>query len=361
MVDLKTQYELLKGDINEAVNEVLISTNFIQGPNVKQFEKEIANYFDVDSKSVFSVGSGTDALHLSLLALNPDPDDEIITTPFSFISSAWPASYTNCKLVFVDIDPHTFNIDLKLLEKAISKKTRAIIPVHLFGQTVNIPRIKEMINREKIVIIEDCAQAFGAQIKDKKVGTYGDFGCFSFFPSKNLGAYGDGGLIISNNSKYSEKISMLRNHGSNRRYYHDIVGFNSRLDEIQAAILRVKLQHIDRFNQLRRNVATQYNLQIKNPNIKLPSISKYCDHVFHQYTILNRNRDELQTYLHENAVSSAIYYPIPIHKQTVYKSSQINTTLKNAEEIATKCLSIPIYPELGVDDIKYIANLINKF
>ena len=361
MVDLKTQYELLKSEINEAINEVLISTNFIQGPNVKQFEKEIANYFSVDSKNVFSVASGTDALHLSLLALSPNPDDEIITTPFSFISSAWPASYTNCKLVFVDIDPHTFNIDLKLLEKAISKKTKAIIPVHLFGQTVDIPQIKEMITGKKIAIIEDCAQAFGAQIKEKKVGTFGDFGCFSFFPSKNLGAYGDGGLIISNNSEYSEKISMLRNHGSNRRYYHDIVGFNSRLDEIQAAILRVKLQHIDRFNNLRKNVATQYNSQIKNSSVTLPSISNYCDHVFHQYTILNNNRDELQSYLHENGVSSAIYYPIPIHKQNVYKSSQMNTTLRNAEEIATKCLSLPIYPELGVDDVNYIANLINKF
>ena len=361
MVDLKTQYELLKSDINKAINEVLVSTNFIQGPNVKQFEKEIANYFSVDSKSIFSVGSGTDALHLSLLALNPDPDDEIITTPFSFISSAWPASYTNCKLVFVDIDPNTFNINLQLLEKAISKKTRAIIPVHLFGQTVDIPQIKEMITGKKIAIIEDCAQAFGAQIKNKKVGTFGDFGCFSFFPSKNLGAYGDGGLIISNNSEYSEKISMLRNHGSNRRYYHDIVGFNSRLDEIQAAILRVKLQHIDRFNHLRKNVATQYNSQIINSGVTLPSISDHRDHVFHQYTILNNTRDELQSYLHENGVSSAIYYPIPIHKQNVYKSSQTNTTLKNAEEIATKCLSLPIYPELEADDVKYIANLINKF
>ena len=161
--------------------------------------------------------------------------------------------------------------------------------------------------------------------------------------------------------EYSEKISMLRNHGSNRRYYHDIVGFNSRLDEIQAAILRVKLQHIDRFNHLRKNVATQYNSQIKNSSVTLPSISNSCDHVFHQYTILNNNRDELQSYLHENGVSSAIYYPIPIHKQTVYKSSQTNTTLRNAEEIATKCLSLPIYPELRVDEVNYIANLINKF
>ena len=361
MVDLKTQYELLKSEIDEAINEVIVSTNFIQGPNVKQFEKEIANYFSVDSKSIFSVASGTDALYLSLLALSPDPDDEIITTPFSFISSAWPASYANCKLVFVDIDPHTFNIDLQLLEKAISKKTKAIIPVHLFGQTVDIPQIKEMITGEKIVIIEDCAQAFGAQIKNKKVGTFGDFGCFSFFPSKNLGAYGDGGLIISNNNEYSEKISMLRNHGSNRRYYHDIVGFNSRLDEIQAAILRVKLQHIDRFNHLRKNVAAQYNSKINNSRITLPSIVNDCDHVFHQYTILNNNRDELQSYLQENGVSSAIYYPIPIHKQNVYKSSQANTNLKNAEEIATKCLSLPIYPELEINDVNYIANLINKF
>ena len=347
MVDLKTQYELLKSDINEAINEVLVSTNFIQGPNVKQFEKEIANYFSVDSKSIFSVASGTDALHLSLLALSPDPDDEIITTPFSFISSAWPASYTNCKLVFVDIDPHTFNIDLQLLEKAISKKTRAIIPVHLFGQTVDIPQIKEMITGKKIAIIEDCAQAFGAQIKDKKVGTFGDFGCFSFFPSKNLGAYGDGGLIISNNSEYSEKISMLRNHGSNRRYYHDIVGFNSRLDEIQAAILRVKLQHIDRFNHLRKNVATQYNSQIKNSSVTLPSIGNDCDHVFHQYTILNNNRDELQSYLHENGVSSAIYYPIPIHKQNVYKSSQVNTYSKKCRRNSNKMFVTSDIPRIG--------------
>ncbi len=361
MVDLKTQYELLKSDINKAVNEVLISTNFIQGPNVKQFEREIANYFAIDPKNVFSVASGTDALYLSLLALDPKPDDEIITTPFSFISSAWPASYAHCKLVFVDIDPHTFNIDLKLLEKAITKKTRAIIPVHLFGQTVDIPYISKMIDGEKIAIIEDCAQAFGAQINNKKVGTFGDFGCFSFFPSKNLGAYGDGGLIITNKSEYAENISMLRNHGSNRRYYHDIVGFNSRLDEIQAAILRVKLQHIDRFNNLRKNVATEYSSKIKNSNVKLPTVSNHCDHVYHQYTVLNDKRDELQSYLGENNVSSAIYYPIPIHKQDVYKSSQRNVILKHAEETATKCLSLPIYPELSVEHINYIANLINKF
>tara|TARA_B100000575_G_C23140610_1_gene663644 strand:+ start:2686 stop:3780 length:1095 start_codon:yes stop_codon:yes gene_type:complete len=361
MVDLKTQYELLKEDINKVVNDVLKSSQFIQGPNVNKFEQEIANYFSIESENVFSVASGTDALHLSLLTLNPKPDDEIITTPFSFISSAWPASYANCKLVFVDIDPVTFNMDVTKLEEVITDKTKAIIPVHLFGQVLDVAYIKEIVQGKDIAIIEDCAQAFGAKLNGKQVGTIGDFGCFSFFPSKNLGAYGDGGLILSNNSAKSKTITMLRNHGSSRRYHHDIIGFNSRLDEIQAAVLRIKLKHIDGFNDARKKIAMQYNDEINNPRVTAPSISKNFDHVFHQYTILTNNRDDLQTYLRENGVSSAIYYPIPIHKQNVYKSSHANVALKNAEDVAQKCLSLPIYPELKSDDVSYIANLVNKF
>ena len=249
MVNLRSQYNNLKEHINREVNSVLESTQFINGPNVKRLEERIKDLFN--AKYVLSCASGTDALQISMDALKIGPGDEVITTPFTFISTAWAISYCGARPIFVDIDPKTFNIDLNHVQEAITNKTKAVIPVHLFGQPVDMHALKDICKNREIKIIEDCAQSFGSKISGNYTGTFGDFGCYSFFPSKNLGAYGDGGLIVTNDKALAKKVSMLRNHGSQERYHHDIVGYNSRLDEIQAAILNVKLEHFDSFNQKR--------------------------------------------------------------------------------------------------------------
>ncbi len=358
MVDLKAQQNMLAGEINTEVLKVLDSTKFILGPNVNNFENEVKDYLKV--KYAHTVASGTDALHLSLAALDINPGDEVITTPFSFISTAWAITYCGATPVFVDINPKTFNIDPLQVEKAITNKTRAIIPVHLFGQTADIQQLQLMTKNTKISIVEDCAQSFGAKVNNIQTGCFGDFGCFSFFPSKNLGAYGDGGLIVTNNSKLSEKILMLRNHGSKKRYHHNIVGYNSRLDEIQAAILRVKLKYIDEFNNSRKNIANIYTTNINNKKITTPHKSQNSDHVYHQYTLLADDRNLLQEFLTKNNISTAIYYPIPIHKQEVYKKNYGNIFLPNTEMIANSCLSIPIYPELIEEKVNFICKTINS-
>ena len=358
MVDLKAQQNMLSSEINTEVLKVLDSTKFILGPNVNNFENEIKEYLNV--KYAHTVASGTDALHLSLAALEVKPGDEVITTPFSFISTAWAITYCGATPVFVDINPKTFNIDPFEVEKAITKKTKAIIPVHLFGQTADIEQLKIITENKNISIVEDCAQSFGAKINNIHTGCFGDFGCFSFFPSKNLGAYGDGGLIVTNNSELSKKILMLRNHGSKKRYHHNIVGYNSRLDEIQAAILRVKLKYIDKFNDSRKNVASIYSNTIKNYKVTVPYKSNDSDHVYHQYTVLSESRNILQDILKKNDISTAIYYPIPIHKQEVYKQNHGNLHLPNTDSVSNNCLSLPIYPELTEEKIKFICKTINS-
>ena len=358
MVDLKAQQNMLSREINKEVLKVLDSTKFILGPNVNNFENEIKEYLNV--KYAHTVASGTDALHLSLAALEIKSGDEVITTPFSFISTAWAITYCGATPVFVDINPKTFNIDPFEVEKAITKKTKAIIPVHLFGQTADIEQLKIITENKNISIVEDCAQSFGAKINNIHTGCFGDFGCFSFFPSKNLGAYGDGGLIVTNNSELSKKILMLRNHGSKKRYHHNIVGYNSRLDEIQAAILRVKLKYIDKFNNSRKNIASIYSNTIKNNKVTVPYKSKDSDHVYHQYTVLSESRNLLQDILTKNDISTAIYYPIPIHKQEVYKQNHGNLHLPNTDDVSNNCLSLPIYPELTEEKIKFICKTINS-
>ena len=357
MVNLKAQHEKYKVEINQAILKVLDSTQFINGPNVKSLEEEIRSLFN--ARYIFSCASGTDSLQMAVEALKIGPGDEIITTPFTFISSAWAISYCGATPVFVDIHPKTFNIDLDQIENAITNKTRAIIPVHLFGQPVDMKKLISICEPKNIKIIEDCAQSFGAKIKEKYTGTFGDFGCFSFFPSKNLGAYGDGGLVITNDEEYARIISMLRNHGSNRRYHHDIVGYNSRLDEIQAAILRIKLRHIDFFNNERLRVASTYTKFFQGESkIILPHADKIGQHVYHQYTILIENREKIQKILSEHDISSAIYYPIPLHKQKVYEKNHGNDYLPISESVSKNCLSLPIYPELKNHEIEKISRLI---
>lgn len=357
MVNLKAQHDKYKEEINHEILKVLDSTQFINGPNVNSLEEEIKSFFN--SKYVFSCASGTDSLQMAVEALKIGPGDEIITTPFTFISSAWAISYSGATPVFVDIDPKTFNIDLNQIESSITSRTKAIIPVHLFGQPVDIEKLISICQFKNIKIIEDCAQSFGAKIKEKHTGTFGDFGCFSFFPSKNLGAYGDGGLITTNDEELAKLISMLRNHGSNKRYHHDIVGYNSRLDEIQAAILRVKLRHINFFNNERQRVASTYTRIFQDiSNITVPYTDNIGEHVYHQYTILINDREKIQKILSEQEIASAIYYPIPLHKQKVYEKDHGNNYLPIAESVSKNCLSLPIYPELENHDVEKIASLI---
>ncbi len=360
MVDLKIQYEAIKDEINKTVLDVLQSTNFILGPHGKALEEEVARYHHV--KHAIAVASGTDALHLALLAAGIKHGDEVITTPFTFIATAEAISYVGAVPVFVDIRPDTFNMDITKIEAAITSKTKAIIPVHLYGHPVEMDGLMQIAARHKLRVIEDCAQSFGAEYQGKKTGAFGDIGCFSFFPSKNLGCYGDGGMVTTDDSRLAEHLLSLRNHGSRVRYYHDEIGFNSRLDEIQAAILRIKFKYIDEYNTKRNANAALYAKYLSVPGIQLPTEQKDTKHVFHQYTIRVGNRDAVKQKLDAGKVtSSMIYYPVPLHLQTAYKELGMKSgSLPVAEQAAQEVLSLPMYPELKEDQIRQVAEALKK-
>lgn len=364
MVDLKTQFREIEAEIRERLDEIFRSTQFILGPNVDALEKEVASYHGVS----FGVGlaSGTDALHLSLRAIGIGPGDEVITTPFTFIATAEAISYTGAKPVFVDIDPLTFNIDPSKIEKGITSKTKAILVVHLFGLSANMDKILTVAKGYNLKVIEDCAQAFGAEYKEKKIGTFGEVGCFSFFPSKNLGCYGDGGMVITNNRDINERIRLLRNHGSKKRYYHSEIGFNSRLDEIQATVLRVKLNRIDEYNKKRREKAGLYSERLKGIPIQTPCEPQDCYHVYHQYTIripsVHSNlRDRVSESLASRSIASTIYYPLPLHLQEVYRFlCYRNGDLPVSEVASEEVLSLPIYPEITEEEIDLVCDTIKE-
>ena len=360
MVDLKIQYEAIHDEIMNAVQGVIQSTHFILGPQGKALEESIAAYHGV--KHAIAVASGTDALHLALLAAGVKRGDEVITTPFTFIATAEAASYIGAVPVFVDIDPITYNIDISKIEAAITKKTKAIIPVHLYGAPVEMDGLMELAKKHGLKVIEDCAQSFGAEYRGKKTGAFGDIGCFSFFPSKNLGAYGDGGMVVTDDAKLAEHMHSLRNHGSRVRYYHDEIGYNSRLDEIQAAILRIKFKHIDEYNAKRRNNAFLYNKFLSGTAIQTPSEQDGTKHVFHQYTIRIKNRDAVKQKLDAgNVTSSMIYYPVPLHLQAAYKDLGMKPgSLPKAELAAQEVLSLPMYPELTEEQIRLVADAVKK-
>jgi dTDP-4-amino-4,6-dideoxygalactose transaminase len=358
MVDLQRQYRILKDDIDAAIQAVLDGAQFILGPNVAELEKEIAAYHDVSH--AIGVASGTDALLLALRACGIGAGDEVITTPFTFIATADVLPLLSAVPVFADIASETFNIDPHKIEEKITGKTKAIIPVHLFGHPVDMDPIVRLAQKYNLKIIEDCAQAFGATYHGKKVGAIGDCGCFSFFPSKNLAGYGDGGIIITNNDDTAKHIRLLRNHGSAVRYHHTILGYNSRLDEIQAAIIRVKMKKIDEFNQQRRINADLYRALIKRDDVSLPVEMPGYKHVYHQFTIRSKNRDGIMNALKNNNISSAIYYPVPLHKQEVFIYRNISSeNLVNSELCAAEVLSLPMFPELEKEEVQYISNVIN--
>ncbi|MGV8058441.1 MAG: DegT/DnrJ/EryC1/StrS family aminotransferase [Smithellaceae bacterium] len=359
MVNLKRQYHALKAEIDAAVSDVLEQTQFILGPNVGKLEEEVAAYHGLPY--AVGVANGTDALLLALRACGIKAGDEVITTPFTFIATAEVIAQLGAVPVFVDIRPDTFNIDPDLISEKITSKTKAIIPVHLFGHPADMDPIMQIAKKHHLKVIEDCAQSFGAKYKNQLAGTIGDAGCFSFFPSKNLGGYGDGGMVITKNEDIARHLKMLRNHGSSVRYYHSEVGYNSRLDEIQAAIIRIKLKHIDQFNEARRKNAVAYCAAINKKDIILPSVAEGSEHVFHQFTIRSPRREAIADALKEKNIASAVYYPVPLHQQEVFiKLYNYSIKLPLSEMCAQEVLSLPMFPELTGDEIRLIADVINQ-
>ncbi|MDH5181197.1 MAG: DegT/DnrJ/EryC1/StrS family aminotransferase [Gammaproteobacteria bacterium] len=357
MVDLKRQYHKLKNEIDQGILQALESTQFILGPNVSDFEKEAADY--LGAKHAISCASGTDALHLALAAAGIGPGDEVITTTFTFIATAEAICYVGATPVFVDIDPKTYNIDIDAMEAAVTDKTKALIPVHLFGQPVDMTRVMAIAEKHNLLVIEDCAQSFGADVNGKMTGTISLAGCHSFFPSKNLGCYGDGGMVTTNDDAVAEQIKVLRNHGSFKRYHHNIIGYNSRLDELQAVILRVKLKHIAEFNTERRRAAHHYSSLLQGV-VEPPVEDGIGTHVYHQYVALSDKRDAIMQKLSENNIANAVYYPIPLHKQPVFAEQCKTLRLPVSEQVAQRCFALPIHPELTNQQIEEIVAVIKS-
>jgi len=357
MVDLKGQYLEIKDEIDQGMLQALEATQFILGPNVRAFEEEAASYLGVNH--AVGCASGTDALHLALIAAGIGEGDEVITTPFTFIATAEAILYVGAKPVYVDIDEKTLNIDVNQIEAAITPKTKAILPVHLFGQPADMGSIQAIADKHNLVVVEDCAQSFGADIDGKQTGSMGIAGCFSFFPSKNLGCFGDGGLITTQDEKIAEHLRVLRNHGSWKRYHHSELGFNSRLDELQAVILRAKLKRIDQYNDGRRRVAHRYSAALAEMDgITPPHEDGIGRHVYHQYTLLSEKRDQIMAALQEQQIACAVYYPIPLHQQEVFADVCKGVTLPVTEKIASQCMSLPIYPELEDEKVDQVLDVI---
>ena len=359
LVDLKAQYSDIKNEIMIAIKKVMDNTDFILGEEVRLFEEEFASYSQVEY--VIGVGSGTDALYLALLACGIGPGDEVITAANTFIATVLAISHTGARPVLVDVDPENYNIDPPLIRKAITRETKAIIPVHLFGQPADMDSIMKIAKEHNLKVVEDACQAHGAEYKGRRVGCIGDIGCFSFYPGKNLGAYGDGGMVLTNNEEIAQKIKMLRNYGSRVKYYHEFRGFNSRLDTIQAAILRVKLKRVEEWNEARRRHALEYNELLKDADVVIPKEEDYAKHVYHLYVIRTKQRDELLRYLESKRIFAGIHYPIPIHllkayQDLKYKKGDFPTTEEHAKEI----ISLPIFPELTSPQIEYVVCAIKE-
>lgn len=368
MVDLKQQYKKIENEVKSSIEEVLDSAGFINGKAVQDFTQSLAQYLSV--KHVVPCANGTDALQIALMALDLQPGDEVITPSFTFIATTEVVALLKLKPVFVDVDPETFCIDPAAIRKAITPKTKAIVPVHLYGQAANMEEIMKIAAEHNLYVVEDNAQAIGSNFTFsdgtvKKTGTIGHIGATSFFPSKNLGCYGDGGAIFTNDDTLADKIKMIANHGQSKRYYHDVVGLNSRLDSIQAAVLNVKLPYLDSYIKARQAAAAYYtNAFAKIDAIQTPVIASYTDHVFHQYTILLNgvDRNALNEYLASKNIPSMIYYPVPAHKQKMFEAfAGASYDLPVTDSLTTKCLSLPMHTELEEEQLKYITESIIEF
>lgn len=344
MLDLKAEYALFEPQLTQSLLGVLQAGQFVLGPQATALEREIAQYCGVGHG--IGVANGTDAIHLVLRALGIGPGDEVIVPSFTFIGTSEPVDYTGATPVFVDVDPRTFNIDVDAAERAITPRTRALIAVHLFGQCAELPRLKALCDRTGIALVEDCAQSIGADFAGKRCASWGVAGCFSFYPSKNLGAYGDGGMVVTQDARLAEEIRVLRNHGSRARYHHHVIGYNCRLDEMQAAVLRVKFAHIDQLNTLRREKAHGYNRRLAGSGVITPHEHGQGTHVYHQYTLRHPKRDAIRVALEAGKIGAMIYYPIPLHRQDVYAARGTPVSLPHSDAAAAEVLSLPMFPML---------------
>jgi len=360
LLDLKPQYADLKHEIDEAVHRVLDSTRFIGGPEVTGLEEEVARYGQC--KHAIGCASGTDALILALRALGVGPGDEVVTTGYSFFASAGTVVNVGAIPVFVDIDPRSYNIDAHRLEAAITTRTKAVIAVHLYGQCCDLGAVKAVCDKHRLYLIEDAAQAIGAEWEGKRAGSAGDVGCFSFFPSKNLGAAGDGGMCTAQDDALAERIRLLREHGAKPKYYHSIVGTNSRLDALQAAILRVKLRHLDRWSEARAKNATLYDQLLEGSRVGRPFRDARARHIYNQYVIRLPERDALRQHLGDRGVGTEIYYPVPLHLQQCFATLGYKAgDLPQSEAAALETVALPIFPELTEEQIRYVAASVLEF
>jgi dTDP-4-amino-4,6-dideoxygalactose transaminase len=368
MVDLIGQYKKIQKEVDEAVHNVIVSSAYINGPEVKSFAAELEQYLGV--KHVIPCANGTDALQIAMMALNFQPGDEVITASFTYVATAEVIALLQLKPVLVDVDPHTFTIDCDAIERAITPRTVAIVPVHLFGQCADMARVMDIAHRHKLHVIEDTAQAIGSEFTmpdghAHKAGTIGTIGTTSFLPSKNLGCMGDGGALFTNNDELAGRIRMIANHGQSVQYKHDEIGVNSRLDSMQAAILRVKLRHLNEYCLARQNAAAHYDKAFSgHPGIKIPARMPNSTHVFHQYTLLleGKSRDELRTFLDQRGIPSMIYYPIPLHMQTAYTDPRYQEgDFPVTEHLCSHVISLPMHTEMSEHDLNRICNAVLEF
>ncbi|MEG2178875.1 MAG: DegT/DnrJ/EryC1/StrS family aminotransferase [Bacteroidales bacterium] len=368
MVDLQSQYKPIQNEINSKMQEVLSSCAFINGPTVKNFQANLEAYLGV--KHVIPCGNGTDALQVSMMALGLKPGDEVITASFTFVATAEVIALLGLTPVLVDVDPYTFNIDVEAIKRAITPKTKAIVPVHLFGQCADMDAIMEIAHEHHLFVIEDACQAIGAEHHSKtgkiaKAGTIGNVGCTSFFPSKNLGCYGDGGAIFTNDDALAQKMHVIVNHGMAIRYYHDSIGVNSRLDSLQAVVLDTKLKHLDQYNAARAKAAAFYTQAFAScPKLQTPSITSYNKHVFHQYTLVCKgiDRNALQAYLQTKEIPAMIYYPVPLHLQKAYLDPRYkHGDFPITENLCANVISLPMHTELSEEQLQYICHSVLEF
>jgi UDP-2-acetamido-2-deoxy-ribo-hexuluronate aminotransferase len=368
MVDLKRQYDKIREEVNTGIQQVIDTTAFINGKAVQEFQTNLEKYLNV--KHVIPCANGTDALQIAMMALGFKPGDEIITPSYTYIATVEVMALLGLKPVFVEVDKLTFNIDIAEIENKITNRTVAIVPVHLYGQCANMEQIMAIASKHHLKVIEDTAQAIGADYvfsdgSTKKAGTIADIGCTSFFPSKNLGCYGDGGAIFTNNDDLAKQLRMIANHGQAKRYYHEVIGVNSRLDTLQAAVLNVKLNHLDNYALARRKVADAYDLAFGSiENLTLPFRAKNSTHVFHQYTLTtkNINRDDFKKYLEEHLVPSMIYYPVPVHLQNAFSMYNYKKgSLPLSESLCENVISLPIHTEMDDEQLKYIIETVKNY
>ena len=359
LVDLHAQYQTIKNEVDEAIARVISSSAFIGGDDLQQFEKEFASY--CEAKSCVGVGNGTDALYLALRALDIGVGDEVITVAHTFIATAETISLVGARPVFIDIDEPTMLMNPEKLEAAITPRTRAVIPVHLYGHPCEMDRIMTIARAHGLKVIEDAAQAHGARWRDRRVGSLGDVACFSFYPGKNLGAYGDGGAVVSNDERVIERIRMLANHGRLDKYVHQTEGVNSRLDGLNAAILRVKLRHLDNWNAARRRHAEHYMERLRPGGAILPFVSSDAEAVWHLFVVRVRDRDAVQRKLQKRGIAAGVHYPVPLHRQPAYKYLNFpEGSLPTTDQVAAHVLSLPMYPELTEEQIGFVAQLLDE-